>query len=162
MQEEAGSQVLFASYPMAELHIDSLKEKGKKKTPQENTACRSGLQLTCVFLGVTAAPGASDWGRASTAEQAADSVPQMRVLTSPLVHCNSVFVKRVEQEQKFPRCLSSDGPSEEPLKSQLGSGSVCGKAHAIDDGTERVPAAWTGSCLSSPSLQLGGQRVAGR
>lgn len=70
---------------MTELHIDSLKEKGGVggQEPEENIPCCSGLQLTCVFLDISAAPKANDRGGASMAEQKADSVPQMQVLTSP-------------------------------------------------------------------------------
>ena len=104
MEEKAGSQVLFASYPLTELHIDSLKEKGKKKkTTQENITCCNGLQLTCVFLDTSAAPKANDWGRVSTAGQKADSVPRTQVLMSPLVHCNSVLVKQFEAGAEIPK-----------------------------------------------------------
>lgn len=124
MEEKAGSQVLFVSYPLTELRIDSLKEKGGVCVckPEENITCCSGLQLTCVFLDISAAPMANDWGRASTAQQKADSVPQMQVLTSPLVRCNSVL-NSLEQKRKFPRYLSRNGPLNSSLpRSPSGAG----------------------------------------
>lgn len=61
MEEKVGSQVLFASCPLTELHIDSLKEKGGKEGKlEENTPCCGGLQLTCVFLSTSKAPKAND------------------------------------------------------------------------------------------------------
>lgn len=132
---------------------------------EENITCCSGLQLTCVFLDISAAPKANDWGRASTAQQKADSVPQMQVLTSPLVHCNLVL-NSLEQKQKFPSCLSWNGPLNTSLqRSPSGAGWACSLFAAKH---VQSVVAWSrrlqpgnGSCQGSHFLPVRRQLVAG-
>lgn len=67
-----------------QLHIGSLKEKGGCRHQQDNMSCCGRSQPTYVFLGISAAPKAKEWGGASVAEPKADSVPQLQGFVSPL------------------------------------------------------------------------------
>lgn len=48
MEEKAGSQVVFASHPLTEFHIDSLKGRGKEKKNERNKPSHKKTLLAAV------------------------------------------------------------------------------------------------------------------